>query len=858
MKRFRIFRTALTAAGLLLSATIYAADPWQNVDLPVEQRVDDLLSRLTLDEKVSLMMDVSPAIDRLGIPEYNWWNEALHGVGRAGTATVLPQSIGLAATWNDGLVEDAFSMVSTEARAKYNMFRKEGNHSRYCGLTFWTPNVNIFRDPRWGRGQETYGEDPCLTTRMGVAVVSGLQGPADSPVIKTIAGAKHYAVHSGPEWNRHSFNASDIDPRDLWETYLPSFKALVDANVGQVMCAYNRFEGEPCCSSKRLLTKILRDEWGYDDIIVTDCWAMTDFYREGAHQTHPSEVEASADAVISGTDLECGPVFANLTEAVKRGLISESEIDSHLRRLLRARMELGEICPDYRDPYAGLGAESVDNAGNRRIALDAARQSMTLLKNNGILPLSKSASIVVMGPNANDSVMMWGNYNGYPSHTVTILDGIRDIAGADVPYVRGCDHVVNNNLVSCFGLLKSDGGKGMTARYWNNTEGEGEPVATRTFTSPISISTGGATVVAPGVNLTNFSGLYNGSFTAPADGDYRLTISQIHGKWRLTVNGKPVRLNYTGVDGAEFSGSIHCEAGKTYDIEIFHPHGEGVARLNFDIARAEEYITDPGDAATVIFVGGISPLLEGEEMPVSVKGFRGGDRESIELPEIQRNMIKELKAKGKKVVFVNCSGSAVGLAPEDSICDAILQAWYPGQAGGTAVAEVLFGDYNPAGRLPVTFYRDDSQLPDFEDYSMIGRTYRYMTDKPLYPFGHGLSYTTFGYSSPKLKSKKIAADGGSTKLTVKVENTGRLAGDEVVQLYMRPLDRRDCPALTLCDFRRVNIEPGESAEVTFDITSGMLATFSHETERMKVQPGRYQLLCGGSSAQLKPVVITVK
>ena len=304
MKRFRIFRTALTAAGLLLSATIYAADPWQNVDLPVEQRVDDLLSRLTLGEKVSLMMDVSPAIDRLGIPEYNWWNEALHGVGRAGTATVLPQSIGLAATWNDGLVEDAFSMVSTEARAKYNMFRKEGNHSRYCGLTFWTPNVNIFRDPRWGRGQETYGEDPCLTSRMGVAVVSGLQGPSDSPVIKTIAGAKHYAVHSGPEWNRHSFNASDIDPRDLWETYLPSFKALVDANVGQVMCAYNRFEGEPCCSSKRLLTKILRDEWGYDDIIVTDCWAMTDFYREGAHQTHPSEVEASADAVISGTDLE--------------------------------------------------------------------------------------------------------------------------------------------------------------------------------------------------------------------------------------------------------------------------------------------------------------------------------------------------------------------------------------------------------------------------------------------------------------------------------------------------------------------------------------------------------------------------
>lgn len=847
----------LTIALLsLCSLPLSAADRWQDTSLSPAERTADLIPRLTLDEKILLMMDYSPAITRLGIPEYNWWNEALHGVGRAGIATVLPQSIGMAATFDDRAVGDAFDMVSTEARAKYNRFRAEGNHGRYCGLTFWTPNVNIFRDPRWGRGQETYGEDPCLTTRMGVAVVKGLQGPADSKYIKTIAGAKHYAVHSGPEWNRHSFDAKDIDKRDLWETYLPAFKALVDAGVGQVMCAYNRFEGEPCCSSKKLLTQILRGEWGYDKIIVTDCWALNDFYNNGAHMTHPSGVETSADAVISGTDLECGPVLGNLKEAVARGLITEAQIDAHLRHVLEARFELGEIDDDPESPWAKIPYSVVDSPEHRELALDMARKSMTLLKNNGILPLPKdSKGLLVMGPNAVDSVMQWGNYNGFPSHTVTILDGIRDKVG-DVAYLRGCDHVINRNMVSCFSNMSTDGAKGMSARYWNTVTPEGEPVAATVETTPLNHSTGGATVFAPGVNLDTFSAKYSGTFTPDVTDLYTMSVKS-RGKYRVTVNGNEMTAIPTGYDREQLI-RFNAEAGKKYDIEIDYSHrGNDIAELKFDIARNDKYDTNPGDADVVIFVGGISPELEGEEMPVSYEGFRGGDRETIELPRIQRQLMKQLKQQGKKIVYINCSGSAVGITPEDSICDAVLQAWYPGQAGGTAVADVLFGDYNPAGRLPVTFYRDDSQLPDFEDYSMIGRTYRYMTDKPLYPFGYGLSYTTFDYKGAKLGKKKIKA-GESVDLTVDVKNSGDRDGDEVVQVYMRPLDRKDAPAKTLCDFKRVNIKKGDTAKVKFSLSPSAFETFDHESGRMKVLPGRYEFLYGPSSSDLTPVEVVVK
>lgn len=840
---------------MALNSAAYGKD-YRDTSLSPQERADDLLSRLTLEEKIAMMMDDSPGVERLGIPAYNWWNEALHGVGRAGLATVFPQSIGMAATFDDEGVLQAFDVVSTEARAKYNEFRKAGDHRRYKGLTFWTPNVNIFRDPRWGRGQETYGEDPYLTTVMGTAVVRGLQGPTDSPYMKTLAGAKHFAVHSGPEWNRHSYDAHDIDSRDLWETYLPAFHKLVKENVGQVMCAYNRFEGEPCCGSKRLLTQILRDKWGYDGIVVTDCWAMCDFYNEGAHATHPSGVEASADAVYSGTDLECGPVFANLNEALRRGLIDEASIDRSVHRLLTARFALGEIDDDSDSPWAKITSDVVDCDAHRNLALDMARKSIVLLKNNGILPLSPTGkSLILMGPNATDSVMQWGNYNGIPSHTVTVLDGIRSRV-ADVPYLRACDHVVNRNIVSCYNNISCSEGTGMKAMFWNETKPSGSPVTSYHYSSPIDLNTGGATVFAPGVNLTDFSGAFVGTFKPEETGDYIINMRADDGMQVVRVNGEQVIKGWGEGFVHDNSYTFHAEKGKEYSIELFYSHGGGLAQLKFDIGRSLDYDTDPGDAEVVIFVGGISPAFEGEEMPVEVTGFKGGDRTSIELPAIQRTILAKLKDQGKKIVFVNFSGSAMGLAPEDSICDAIIQAWYPGQAGGEAVAEVLFGEYNPAGRLPVTFYHDDSQLPDFEDYDMTGRTYRYMTEKPLYAFGHGLSYTTFDYSDVVLDRNRISS-ADSVRLKMEVRNTGERDGDEVVQVYVRRLDDAAGPLKSLKAFKRITIPHGEAREVLFTIGPSAFESFDTATESMKVFPGEYEILYGGSSDDLESIPLTI-
>lgn len=832
-------------------------EPYRNRSLTPEERAADLLPRLTLDEKVTLMMDYSAPVERLGIPEYNWWNEALHGVGRAGIATVLPQSIAMAATFDDLAVNRAFDMVSDEARAKYNDFRSRGSHGRYQGLTFWTPNVNIFRDPRWGRGQETYGEDPYLAARMGVAVVNGLQGPADSKYIKTIAGAKHFAVHSGPEWNRHSYDARDIDPRDLWETYLPAFRALVDAGVGQVMCAYNRYEGEPCCGSNRLLTQILRNEWGYDKIIVTDCWAVNDFFNAypRGHATHESGVDASAAAVVSGTDLECGSVFGNIKEACEKGLISEAAVDASVMRLLKARFSLGEMDDDPASPWASLSPAIVDCGAHRDIALDMARKSMTLLKNNGILPLPKSGNgIIVMGPNAQDSVMQWGNYNGFPSHTVTILDGIREKVG-DVKYLKACDLVENKNIVSHFDELHAGGKKGLQATYWNNYRMKGDIAATQLLTTPLNFTTAGATVFAPGVNLENFSAIYKGTFTPSESGTYLLNMEADDGRQSVTLNGKTVIACHTEGSIHNYTHSFVAEKGKSYEIVLSYSHGRGTGKLKFDIGKVCDYDTDPGDASTVIFVGGISPALEGEEMPVKVPGFRGGDRETIELPALQRELMKKLKAQGKKIVYVNCSGSAVALAPEDSICDAILQAWYPGQAGGTAVADVLFGDYNPAGRLPVTFYTGDSQLPDFEDYSMMGRTYRYLTEKPLYPFGHGLSYSTFTYADPVVKKSHRAGD--EVPFSVTVTNDSDVDGEEVVQLYMRRIGDNAGPVKSLCAFRRVPVAARSSEKVEFTLSPDAFATFDNESGRMKVRPGDYEIFYGGSSDGISSVSLSL-
>ncbi|MCH5230847.1 MAG: glycoside hydrolase family 3 C-terminal domain-containing protein [Muribaculaceae bacterium] len=684
---------------------INANDKAISVKAAAKQKADSIVQLLTLDEKIGLMMDRSKPVPRLGIPEYNWWNEALHGVGRAGVATVFPQAIAMGATFDPVLIRETFDIISDEARAKYNEFRKSGDHGRYKGLTFWTPNINIFRDPRWGRGQETYGEDPYLTTQLGLAAVAGLQGDDPEGLLKTMACAKHFAVHSGPEWNRHSFDAKDVPAEYLWGTYLPAFEELVNAGVGQVMCAYNRFDGEPCCGNTRLLQHILREMWDFDGIIVSDCSAIRDFYKPGNHETHKDAAEASSVAVVSGTNLECGSEYSNLKEGIERGLVTEEDINASVARLLAARFQLGELGEDAVTPWDSLPGSVVDSPLHRQKALDVARKSMVLLKNNGILPLSTNdKSIIVMGPNAADTVMQWGNYSGTPSHTISILDGIRSKINS-VKYAQGTSHVVN----------------------------EGE---------------------LPEVDLT-------------------------------------------GVE-------------------------------------------------TVIFVSGISPKLEGEEMKVNLPGFRRGDRETIELPEVQREYLKKLKAQGKKIVLVNCSGSAMGLAPEDAICDAILQAWYPGQEGGQAVADVLFGDYNPAGRLPVTFYRDDSQLPDFEDYNMAGRTYRYMKEKPLYPFGYGLSYSDFSYGSPKLQ--ETAEIGSKIPFIVNVSNDSNTDGEEVVQLYIRKKDDPGSINKTLRAFKRVEIPANSSIDVEFILDEDSFKTYDPVNEEMATTPGEYIIYYGGSSS----------
>ena len=696
---------------------------YKNTNLSPEKRAEALLKELTLEEKVSLMMDTSQPVERLGIKKYNWWNEALHGIARNGLATVFPMPIGLAATFDAEAVHDMFVTVSDEARAKNTKAAAEGSYERYEGLTVWTPNINIFRDPRWGRGIETYGEDPYLTAILGVEVVKGLQCLGeDEKYDKMHACAKHFAVHSGPEWNRHTFNAENIKPRDLYETYLPAFEALVkDAQVKEVMCAYNRFEGDPCCDSDQLLIKILREEWDYQGIVVSDCWAISDFYREeNSHKTHPDSASASAAAVLSGTDLECGNSYLSLVDGVKRGLIKESDIDVSVKRLLKARYELGEMDDPKEVSWTKIPFSVVASKEHHEQALEMARKTMTLLQNkNNILPLKRGGkTFALVGPNANDSIMQWGNYNGFPSHTITMLEGIQKASAEDdkLIHVPGCSWV-------------------------------------------------------------------KGESNIPQ------TLAQVK------------------------------------------------------------------DADVIIFAGGISPQLEGEEMGVDLPGFRGGDRTDIELPAIQRQLLKALKAAGKKIVLVNYSGSPIGLEPETQSCDAILQAWYPGQAGGQAVAEVLFGDYNPAGRLPVTFYKNVDQLPDFEDYNMTGRTYRYFQGEPLFPFGHGLSYTTFTYGDVQLPAS--AKDDETIKICVPVTNSGKMDGDEIVQVYIKKQSDTEGPIKALRAFKRVHIPAGQTIQVELELTPKQLEWWDAETNTMRTQAGKFDIMIGGNSVDLQKQTITL-
>ena len=843
-------------AACCFSAAFSQSLPYQNARLSAEERARDLLKRLTLEEKARLMESSSPAIKRLGIPQFDWWSEALHGVGRNGLATVFPITIGMAASFDEPLVFDVFTAVSDEARAKNTADRRNNSFRRYQGLSFWTPNINIFRDPRWGRGQETYGEDPFLTTRMGLAVVRGLQGPAGHRYQKLLACAKHFAVHSGPEWNRHSFNLEDVAPRDLWETYLPAFKALVqEGDVKEIMCAYQRIDGEPCCGNNRYLQQILRDEWGFQGLVTSDCWAVNDFWEPGRHGFSPDRESAVAQAVRAGTDVECGESYSSLPEAVKRGQVTEKEIDTSLLRLLKARFELGDFDPDELVEWTSIPMSVVSSTEHRSLALKMARESMVLLQNrNDILPLSRQQNIVVMGPNAADSTMLWGNYNGFPAHTTTILDGIAAKKAANVSFVNACGHTTRTVEESRFGqLFTPDGQRGMTATYWNNQRQEGTPVATAHYTAPVSLSNGGATVFAPGVNLQHFSARLEGILRPQKSEKVVFALTCDDGA-RLTVDGQVLIDDMRTTDSLRYTRESKCEmqveAGREYRVVVDYVQSVAYAQLKFNVLNYstmsdDDILQATAHADVVVFAGGISPRLEGEEMKVDAPGFKGGDRTSIELPEAQRQVIELLGRNHRRVVFVNCSGSAMALVPESQHADAIVQAWYGGEAGGQAVADVLFGDYNPGGKLPLTFYASTDQLPDFEDYSMQNRTYRYFRGEPLFSFGYGLSYTHFTLSNQQVEF--VGNAERDVRVTLDVTNDGSRLGDEVVQVYLRRRADVDGPQKALKAFQRVSLQPGETRRVEMILPRQRFENWDESAQTMRVVPGIYDVYVGNSS-----------
>lgn len=699
---------------LFIADGTFAQSPaYLNSTLPVEARVQDLLSRMTLEEKATQINNTSPAIERLQIPAYNWWNEALHGVARAGLATSFPQPIGLAATFNDKAIYKMGVMISDEARAKYNQFQREGKYGLYEGLTFYSPNINIFRDPRWGRGHETYGEDPYLTGTMGVAFVKAMQGN-DPNYFKTICTAKHFAVHSGPEPTRHEFNAAPLK-QDLWETYLPAFKMLAQqGKVYSFMCAYNRLYGEPCCSDPFLLTEILRKKWGFKGFVATDCGAVWDMFMY--HYTAKDSVEGMAKAIRAGVDNHCMGYTGAIVPAIRQGLLKESELDTAVARLLRARFKLGVFDVASANPYSSIPYNVVNNEEHRQYALELAKQSVVLLKNkNNILPLLKKMKrIVVIGPNANDTEVSLGNYNGEPAHVTTVLEGIKNVLGekAGVQYQKGC-YIVD------------------TMNY--NRERDFKPA----------------------------------------------------------------------LDAA-------------------------------------------GNADVIVFVGGISPRLEGEALQVKIDGFEGGDKTNLELPAVQTALLKELKKTGKPVILVLMNGSALSINWENENLDGIIEAWYGGEAAGQAVAEVLFGDHNPSGRLPVSFYKSINDIPAFDDYAMKGKTYRYCEKPVLYPFGFGLSFTKFSYRNLKLSSGVMKE---KIEITVTVKNTGNSNGDEVVQLYVHQQGQQAIKELK--GYQRVYLKRGESKQIAFSLKPGDLQHYSEAKDDLAILPGKVEIMIGASSQDIR-------
>ena len=821
--------------------------PYKDPSLPVEKRVDDLVSRMTLAEKVSQMRNAAPAIERLGIPAYEWWNEGLHGVARAGYATVFPQAIGLAAAWDTDLMHQVADVISTEARAKHHEFVRHNQRARYEGLTFWSPNINIFRDPRWGRGQETYGEDPYLTARLGVEFVKGLQG--DNPkYFKVIATPKHYAVHSGPEPERHSFDATASE-RDLQETYLPAFRAtIVEGKADSVMCAYNRTNSEPCCANKRLMSDILRQQWEFNGYVVSDCGAIQDIWKR--HQFVKTEVEAAALAVKAGTDLTCGGEFESLLAAVKQGLITEGEIDVAVKRLMTARFRLGMFDPPEMVPYTQIPFSENDSESHRALALKAARESIVLLKNeNGTLPLRKDLkSIAVIGPNADALEVLLGNYNGTPSRSVTPLTGIREKVSPNtkVLYAQGTYRIGLSSVPipsSAFGESK------LQAEYFSNREMKGQPVLTRA--EPEINYTWNSFSPAPNVPPQAFSARWTGTLIAPNTGNYVIGAAG-DGAWRMTVNGRTLIEELSNRRTKTITKEIFLEAGRPYDFRfeyygnnnpysalklIWSPPGMEETLRRQAVAQAKQ-------ADVVVICLGLSPLVEGEEMDVRLEGFRGGDRTDIGLPKAEEELLKEVQALGKPTVLVLLNGSALAVNWANDHVPAIVDAWYPGEEGGSAIADVLFGDYNPGGRLPVTFYKSVDQLPPFTDYSMQGRTYRYFKGDPLFPFGFGLSYSRFNYTNFKLDRQRIKA-GESLPVSVEVQNAGNRAGDEVVQLYLSDVAASaPVPIRSLAGIKRIFLQPGEKQKVSFTLAPHQMSLINNDGKRV-IEPGQFLITVGG-------------
>ncbi len=835
--------------------------PYQDECLTIDERVDDLISRMTLKEKVSQMMNNAPAIPRLDIPEYEWWNECLHGVARAGEATVFPQAIGLAATWDPELIYTAACAISDEARAKHHEALRNDQRNRYQGLTYWTPNINIFRDPRWGRGQETYGEDPYLTARMGVSFVKGLQGD-DPEYLKLVATPKHFAVHSGPEPERHFFDAA-VNERDFYDTYLPAFEACIkEANAWSVMGAYNRTNCEPCCASPRLLTDILRNDWGFQGYVVSDCNAIRDVHDY--HNFTDSKEEAAAVSVLAGCDLNCGFRYSYLEGAVEQGLITEEEIDVSLKRLFIARFKLGMFDAPDEVPYADIPMSVVSSEKHRTLALETTRKSMVLLKNEQeTLPLSKKVkSIAVVGPNANNLEVLLGNYNGFPLRYMTPLQGVSTKVSAQtqVYYEAGCELI---DTTSAFSLIPASnltyqGKAGLMAQYFNNPDLSGQPILGRLEKG---INSNWQANPVKGLTMDAFSARWEGQITVEVSGTYELGL-QASGGFQLMVDNKMLIDNLENPKQKSLTRELFLKKGNAYNIRVDFKHQGVPSKLQLIWRTPNKSSWDRAleiaqKSEVVLFVGGISPGVEGEQMRVPYPGFDGGDKTDIELPAVQKKLIKALHATGKPVVLVLLNGSALAVNWENDNLPAILEAWYPGERGGEAIADVLFGDYNPSGRLPVTFYKSVKDLAPFVNYSMKGRTYRYFEGETLYPFGFGLSYSTFEYANIQLSEGQIAA-ADSVVVSVEVTNAGPHPGEEVVQLYVKDVESSVVrPLKSLRGIRRIALNPGESKEVSFMVKPEDLSFFNTQTRKNVVEPGVFEIGIGRSSADYRTVNLEV-